>query len=217
MKRFRLPLLSCNGDTQAIRKAIVAGFFANAATIAPDGSYISLRGSCCILFLFFSLYLWSFFLPSFSDNLPLHLHPTSVAFKHAPEWVVFHEVLQTTKMYMRDISAIDPTVRAIIVFLFFIFYFLFFIFYFFFYFFLFIFFLVSYLSSPLLVALGPRSSFLQRISPKSQEIFLFFFRVLFFLFFLFLFLFLLFLFLFLFSISSIIYFVPKVKQNKRKR
>jgi len=66
-----LPLNSTKsnaGDTEAIRKAIVCGFFANAARLQPDGSYFTVR-----------------------DRQKLYLHPSSVVFKHPPDWVVFHE------------------------------------------------------------------------------------------------------------------------------
>jgi hypothetical protein len=39
----------------------------------------------------------------------LHIYPGSVVYKYKqPEWVVFHEVVHTTKKYMRDITVIDP-------------------------------------------------------------------------------------------------------------
>ena len=31
------------------------------------------------------------------------IHPSSAIFHRQPEWVVFHEVVQTTKEYMREV------------------------------------------------------------------------------------------------------------------
>jgi len=85
-KRFKLvPTKNNQGDSDSIRKSIVSGFFANAAHLQSDGSYLTVR-----------------------DRHPLYLHPSSVVFKHPPDWVVFHEVMLTTKEYMRDVTAIDP-------------------------------------------------------------------------------------------------------------
>lgn len=76
---------STDDPTEGIRKAIIGGFFANAAHLQSDGSYLTVK-----------------------DRHRLFLHPTSVVFKHPPEWVVFHEVMLTTKEYMRDVTAINP-------------------------------------------------------------------------------------------------------------
>lgn len=43
MKRCKIPLVSCGKDHVAIQKAIVSGFFAHAARLAPDGSYRTVR------------------------------------------------------------------------------------------------------------------------------------------------------------------------------
>jgi len=86
VKRFKIvPAKPKEGDSEAIRKAIVCGFFANAAHLQGEGSYLTIK-----------------------DRHTLYLHPSSVVFKHPPEWVVFHEVMLTTKEYMRDVTAIDP-------------------------------------------------------------------------------------------------------------
>ncbi|KAM4615931.1 putative ATP-dependent RNA helicase DHX37 [Polymixia lowei] len=38
---------------------------------------------------------------------PVFIHPTSALFKTLPEFVVYQEVMETTKMYMRGVSAIE--------------------------------------------------------------------------------------------------------------
>ncbi|CAG8652276.1 2731_t:CDS:10, partial [Ambispora leptoticha] len=85
LKRFDVPLESCGNDTVKIRKCLVSGYFANAAKMMPDGTFRTIR-----------------------DNVELHVHPSSVLFTRAVEWVIFHEVVETTKPFMRDLTVIDP-------------------------------------------------------------------------------------------------------------
>ncbi|KAI7820234.1 putative ATP dependent RNA helicase [Gamsiella multidivaricata] len=85
--------------TVMIRKCLVSGYFAQAAKIAPDGTHwISVRedraaGSS------------GMYMPT-----KLWMHPTSILFKQAPKWVIFHEVVETSqgKAYMREVTAIEP-------------------------------------------------------------------------------------------------------------
>jgi len=39
----------------------------------------------------------------------LHVHPSSVMFTRQPStsWVVYHEVVETSKSFMRDVTVID--------------------------------------------------------------------------------------------------------------
>ena len=37
------------------------------------------------------------------------IHPSSSLFHRQPEWVVYHEVVQTTKEYMREVTAIGKS------------------------------------------------------------------------------------------------------------
>jgi len=85
LTRFKLKIESAEGEPAAISRCIVTGFFANAAMRQPDNTYTTLRG-----------------------QQQLHLHPNSVVFKTPPQHIIFHEVLVTSKQYMRDVSAIDP-------------------------------------------------------------------------------------------------------------
>jgi ATP-dependent RNA helicase DDX35 len=86
LRRFSVPLISCDGDEDAILRCITAGYFANAARLGLDGKYRTLR-----------------------DDQLLEVHPSSVLYveKH-PSYVVFNDVLLTSAKYMRDIAAIDP-------------------------------------------------------------------------------------------------------------
>ena len=36
------------------------------------------------------------------------MHPSSALFNRNPEWVIYHELVMTSKEYMREVLAIDP-------------------------------------------------------------------------------------------------------------
>ena len=38
----------------------------------------------------------------------MYIHPSSALFQKNPDWVVYHELVLTTKEYMRNICVIDP-------------------------------------------------------------------------------------------------------------
>ncbi|KAG0304257.1 hypothetical protein BGZ98_005744 [Dissophora globulifera] len=82
-----------------IRKCLVSGYFCNAAIIAPDGTHwISAREAPA------SKKSSGLYLPT-----KLWMHPTSILFKLAPKWVIFHEVLETGgKAYMREVTVVEP-------------------------------------------------------------------------------------------------------------
>ena len=42
------------------------------------------------------------------DGQAVYIHPSSAIFNRQPEWVVYHELVQTTKEYMREVTVIDP-------------------------------------------------------------------------------------------------------------
>ncbi|KAG9332603.1 hypothetical protein JZ751_014701 [Albula glossodonta] len=87
MNKFKVPRTSSEGDPDAILRCIVSGFFANAARMHHSGSYRTLR-----------------------DDRELHIHPNSVLFgEKPPKWVVFNEVVQTAKYYMRDVTAVESS------------------------------------------------------------------------------------------------------------
>lgn len=86
LTRFKIKLSSTN-DVNSILQCIVVGFFTNAAQLCEDGIYRTIRG-----------------------NYELFIHPTSVLYtmKRPPKFVIFTEVIHTTKDFMKDISAIQP-------------------------------------------------------------------------------------------------------------
>jgi pre-mRNA-splicing factor ATP-dependent RNA helicase DHX16 len=80
---------SCGpSDHVAIRRALCAGLFPNAARLARDGqSYNTLTGSQNV---------W--------------IHPSSVLsqVQQKPKWVIYYEIASTTKDYMRNVMPIEP-------------------------------------------------------------------------------------------------------------
>ncbi|KAK5576135.1 hypothetical protein RB653_007276 [Dictyostelium firmibasis] len=92
--KYSIKVISCFDDpnispkncSSLVRKAIVSGFFTNAAQLQPDGSYQTIR-----------------------EKHKLWLHPTSVlCLSNSPQWVIFNEVTITTKEYMKDVISIEP-------------------------------------------------------------------------------------------------------------
>jgi len=78
------------GDSSALRRALVCGYFLQAARRQPDGTYRTLAveqgGGQSVL-----------------------LHPSSVLFaaKPPPTHIIFNEMVRTSKLYVRDASAIE--------------------------------------------------------------------------------------------------------------
>ncbi|XP_010277715.1 PREDICTED: probable pre-mRNA-splicing factor ATP-dependent RNA helicase DEAH9 isoform X2 [Nelumbo nucifera] len=88
-QRIGIALKSCEGNTEVLRKAITAGFFANAChleTFSKGGMYKTVRGS-----------------------QEVYIHPSSVLFRVNPKWVIFHSLVSTDRQYMRNVTAIDPS------------------------------------------------------------------------------------------------------------
>jgi len=63
----------------------VAGFFTNAAKKDPQDGYKTMV-----------------------EGQPVFIHPSSSLFQKNPEWVIYHELVLTTKEYMRNVLVIDP-------------------------------------------------------------------------------------------------------------
>lgn len=103
--------MSCGKATVRVQKAICSGFFRNAAKKDPQEGYRTLI-----------------------DQQVVYIHPSSALFNRQPEWydasasrsktfllrpsasdlsllfvrVVYHELVLTTKEYMREVTTIDP-------------------------------------------------------------------------------------------------------------
>ena len=84
LEGFHLPIISARGDMARVRKAICAGFFNNACKRDPQEGYKILR-----------------------DDQQVFIHPSSSLNQRFPEYVVYHELVQTTREYIRQVCAIE--------------------------------------------------------------------------------------------------------------
>ncbi|XP_014242155.1 ATP-dependent RNA helicase DHX8 [Cimex lectularius] len=85
MDRHKLDVVSAGKNTVRVQKAVCSGFFRNAAKKDPQEGYRTLV-----------------------DSQVVYIHPSSALFNRQPEWVIYHELVQTTKEYMREVTTIDP-------------------------------------------------------------------------------------------------------------
>ncbi|GFG39654.1 hypothetical protein Cfor_02961 [Coptotermes formosanus] len=85
MDRHKLDVVSAGKNTVRIQKTVCSGFFRNAAKKDPQEGYRTLV-----------------------DSQVVYIHPSSALFNRQPEWVIYHELVQTTKEYMREVTTIDP-------------------------------------------------------------------------------------------------------------
>uniref|UniRef100_A0AAX7T0S0 RNA helicase n=1 Tax=Astatotilapia calliptera TaxID=8154 RepID=A0AAX7T0S0_ASTCA len=86
MVQQRMNLVSCGSDWDIIRKCICAAYFHQAAKLKGIGEYVNVR-----------------------TGMPCHLHPTSSLFGmgYTPDYIIYHELVMTTKEYMQCVTAVD--------------------------------------------------------------------------------------------------------------
>ncbi|KAG7592931.1 Helicase C-terminal [Arabidopsis thaliana x Arabidopsis arenosa] len=75
---------SCGNDMLGFRRCLAASFFLKAAQRQLDGTYRALESGEVV-----------------------HIHPTSVLFRAKPECVIFNELMQTSKKYIKNLTRID--------------------------------------------------------------------------------------------------------------
>ncbi|KAH0878518.1 hypothetical protein HID58_065912 [Brassica napus] len=75
---------SCGNDMLEYRRCLAASFFLKAAQRQMDGTYRALESGEIV-----------------------HIHPTSVLFRSKPECVIFNELMQTSKKYIKNLTRID--------------------------------------------------------------------------------------------------------------
>ncbi|KAL5287321.1 DHX8 family protein [Megaselia abdita] len=85
MDRHKLDVVSAGKNSVRVQKTICSGFFRNAAKKDPQEGYRTIV-----------------------DQQVVYIHPSSALFHRQPEWVIYHELVQTTKEYMREVTSIDP-------------------------------------------------------------------------------------------------------------
>lgn len=84
MERVEIEISTNPGDSVAIRKAITAGFFYHTARLDKGGNYKTVKYHQTVL-----------------------VHPNSSMFEDRPKWLIYHELVFTTKEFMRQVIEID--------------------------------------------------------------------------------------------------------------
>ncbi|XP_059828909.1 ATP-dependent RNA helicase DHX33 [Hypanus sabinus] len=83
--KFGVRLESSRSDTCNIRRCLAHSLFLNAAELQLDGTYLTL-----------------------DSRHQVAIHPSSVLFHFKPSYVLYNELLHTSKCYMRDLCVVDP-------------------------------------------------------------------------------------------------------------
>ena len=86
-ERVEVDVKSAPMDVPAISKALASGFFFHSARLTKAGNYRTTK-----------------------TQHTVNIHPSSVLFKKEvmPRWVVYHELVLTSKEYMRQLIEIEP-------------------------------------------------------------------------------------------------------------
>jgi len=86
MKQQKISHVSCGTDWDVVRKTICSAYFHNAAKFKGIGEYTNLR-----------------------TGTPCHMHVTSALYGlgYTPDFVVYHELILTSKEYMQCVTAVD--------------------------------------------------------------------------------------------------------------
>ncbi|KAF0922889.1 hypothetical protein E2562_002137 [Oryza meyeriana var. granulata] len=85
LERVEIAPCSAAGDLDAVRKAVTAGYFRHAARLQRDGSYRAVK-----------------------SRQTVYIHPSSGVAQAPARWVVYHELVLTTKEYMRQVTELKP-------------------------------------------------------------------------------------------------------------
>ncbi|ETM33556.1 hypothetical protein L914_19230 [Phytophthora nicotianae] len=86
MKQQHVRLRSCGGRWDVVRKAICSAYFYNSAQIKGIGEYVNML-----------------------TGMPCNLHPSAALFGlgYTPDFVVYHELIYTSKEYMQCATAVE--------------------------------------------------------------------------------------------------------------
>jgi len=86
-KELGFKVTTCEYNYDIVRKAICSGYFINAAKVKGIGDYVNMR-----------------------TGVPCKLHMSSalLCLGYIPEYVVYHELVMTTREYMSCVTTVDP-------------------------------------------------------------------------------------------------------------
>ncbi|CAI0422630.1 unnamed protein product [Linum tenue] len=85
LERVEIELSSSPNELDAVKKSITSGFFPHSARLQKNGSYRTVK-----------------------HPQTVHIHPSSGLAQVLPRWVVYHELVLTTKEYMRQVTELKP-------------------------------------------------------------------------------------------------------------
>ncbi|KXN70896.1 P-loop containing nucleoside triphosphate hydrolase protein [Conidiobolus coronatus NRRL 28638] len=87
MKSQNMAYVTCGSTTDIVRKCICSAYFHQAAKVKGIGEYVNLR-----------------------SGMPCQLHPTSALYGmgFTPDYIVYNELVMTSKEYMQCVTAIEP-------------------------------------------------------------------------------------------------------------
>ncbi|KAI3987756.1 hypothetical protein MKX01_028490 [Papaver californicum] len=85
LERVEIELTSESNDLEPVKKAITSGFFHHSAKLQKNGSYRTVK-----------------------NPQTVHIHPSSGLAQLLPRWVIYHELVMTTKEYMRQVTELKP-------------------------------------------------------------------------------------------------------------
>lgn len=86
MTTLKIPMISCGTNWDKVRQSICSAYFHHAAVLKGVNQYVNLR-----------------------SGLPCFLHPTSALYGmgETPHYIVYHELVFTSKEYMRCVTAVE--------------------------------------------------------------------------------------------------------------
>ncbi len=87
MKKTKMAYTSCGSNWDILRRCIASAFFQHAARLKGLGEYVNVV-----------------------TGMPIYLHPTSALYGlgYTADYLVYHELLLTSKEYMMCVTAVDP-------------------------------------------------------------------------------------------------------------
>lgn len=104
MKQQKMEYVSCGTEWDIVRKAICSSYFHQAAKLKGMPRQVFCRSlTCCIAHTGIGQYV------NLRTGMPCFLHPSSALYGSGttPEYIVYHELIMTTKEYMRTVTAVD--------------------------------------------------------------------------------------------------------------
>ncbi|EMR08977.1 hypothetical protein PNEG_02752 [Pneumocystis murina B123] len=84
-QRYNYDVISCGKNYDRVRRALISGFFSHASKKDAHEGYKTI-----------------------AEGTPVYIHPSSSIFGKPVEWVIYHELIATTKEYMHCVTSIEP-------------------------------------------------------------------------------------------------------------